>query len=319
MKKKVPKAKGNEVMSSADGVSPLLDAEMADYILRLRKKYKKDVVIKAKDVLPPGRISTGIAELDAVIEGGLPMGRVIEVWGPESAGKSSFILKIIAALQQRDPKAKIALYDLENTFDQAWAKRHGVDVERLFVVKGMPVDDFEPLFLRMIREHWDLVIADSVVQMLPEKELAKASDKGTVGVLAGVLSRLLPKVIVLQSMSDTTVVLTNQVRDKIGYYFGGGKGSPGGHALAHDVSLKIRVQRKDKLLGKDLTPEMLTFLGIKKAQPDKEYGYVMALKVVKSKVSTEGEECRIPVLFGRGIWQGPAPLTTTEEEKPSEE
>lgn len=307
------KGKDKKAKDLAEKLEP---GTLEAHIAGLRKKFGKSVVAIAKNVPLPGRISTGMPELDIALKGGLPMGRISEVWGPESSGKSSFLCKVIAALQKAKPNAKIAYYDLENTFDHVWAAQQGVDIERLLVIKGVPVDDFEPAFLMMIRDKWDMVIIDSVVEVLPERELVKASDTGTVGVLAGVLSRMLPKIIVLQSMSPTAVILTNQVRDKIGYYFGGGKGSPGGHALAHDVSLKLRVQRKDKLLGRDLTDEMKQALGLKgKVQGDREFGYIMALRVVKSKVSREGEECRIPVLFDLGVWSGKSLAIANQEEE----
>lgn len=221
-----------------------------------------------------------------------------------SAGKSTLMFRSIAAIQKADPKSRIAYFDLENTFDTEWAVKCGITLNRLLHVKAVTAERAGDLLLRLVRDNWTMVIVDSLVELIPKDVLEKETGKATYAPVANVLSALLPKVVVLQSNSPTVVVMVNQVRDLIGWFLGKGKKSPGGNALYHIDSLKLRVQRKEPIWGSLLSPgwaKHLEQIGIMKPKPKKEYGYVMAIKVVKSKVSREGEMCLLPVLFDIGI------------------
>ena len=270
----------------------------------VRKEYGPSAVTTGDKVPDVERVPTGFARLDKILRGGWPKGRIIEVWGPQSAGKTMLLMRTVAVLQAANPKARIVYFDLENTFDKAWASKFGVNLQRLFVVKAVPAERAGDLLLRVIRDKWDMAIVDSVVEMIPEKVLGKDTGQQTYAPVATVLSALLPKVVVLQSNSPTIVILVNQVRDNIGFFLGKGTKSPGGNALYHLDSLKLRVQRKEPITGALLTPALekrLTEYGVAKILPKKDYGYVMAIKVVKSKVSKEKEFCLLPVLFDIGI------------------
>lgn len=220
-----------------------------------------------------------------------------------SAGKTTLVYIAIAACQRANPKAMIAYFDLENTFEKTWAEKCGVDTGRLLVVGPVPAEKVEALLLKFVRERWAMAVVDSIVEMIPQDVLEKEAGKQDYAVVARVMSRVIPKLTVLQGMSPTIVLMVNQVRDKIGFMFGEGQRGPGGHALHHADSLKLRVQRTSALKGGDLTKEMLHALGLKRADPAKKYGYNLAVKVIKSKVSREGEECRLHVLFDHGVFQ----------------
>jgi recombination protein RecA len=281
-----------------------LSDALADLEKKIKKEHGPHAVTTGDKVPDIGRVPTGFAKLDKILRGGFPKGRITEVWGPQSAGKSTLIFFIIAAIQKADPKARVAYFDLENTFDKAWAARCGIILERLVVVKAMTAERAGDLLLLMVRDKWDMVVVDSVVELIPASVLEKETGKATYAPVANVLSALLPKVVVLQSNSPTVVVLTNQVRDNIGFFLGKGTKSPGGNALFHMDSLKLRVQRKEPITGVLIDPTLqkhLDTIGIKSPKPKKEYGYIMAIKVVKSKVSREKEMCLLPVLFDIGI------------------
>lgn len=281
-------------------------SELADLIKSLRKKYGPEAISLGSEVKPVGRMPTGLSKLDTITAGGWPTGRIIEVWGPQSAGKSTLMYRTIAACQQANPKARVAYFDLENTFVETWAAKCGVDTKRMLRIGAMTAEEAGELLLKMVRNKWDMVIVDSVVELLPERELKKKVGEQSYAIVATVLSYLLPKIVVLQSSSPTVVLLVNQVRDKIGFFLGAGAKSPGGHALFHLDSLKLRVQRKEPITGALLDPTLTKIvegMGLK-VKPKKEYGYVMAIRVVKSKVSREKEECRVPVIFGHGIVDG---------------
>lgn len=287
---------------------------LADLVRVLRKKYGPNAIALGSDVAPLGRVSTGIEKLDEILRGGWPVGRITEVWGPQSAGKTTLLMRAIAALQKANPKARVAYFDLENTYDEPWAVKCGVNTKRLLRIGAMAAEEAGELLVKMVRDKWDMAIVDSVVELLPGKELERKVEEQSYAVVAGVLSRLLPKIVVLQSSSPTILLLVNQVRDKIGFFLGHAAKSPGGHAMFHLDSLKLRVQRKEPILGSMLTKRMAKAAGIEHAKAGKKYGFEMAIKVVKSKVSREGEECRVPVLFDLGIYQE----ADWHEEKPSD-
>jgi recombination protein RecA len=270
--------------STKDKPSARLRDDVAELFKKLRDAYGPNVIKLGSQVKPVRFRSTGIKSLDEIMGGGLPEGRIVELWGPKSAGKSSVLFGAIAAIQRDDPKAKIAYFDLENTYDATWAAQLGVATDKIVRVGAMYAEHVGDLVVAMVRRQWTLVAIDSIVGLLPGKELERSLDTATPGILAMMLSRILPKVIVLQGQSPTILVLVNQVRDNIGFMFGAGTKSPGGHALEHFDSLKVRVQRKDP---------------IKKG--DKQIGYEMALRVLKSKVGVEGRSCVVDFLWGKGF------------------
>lgn len=254
----------------------------------LREKYDPEVIQVASSVKPVARLSTGLAKLDRIIGGGWPMGRITEIWGPQSSGKSSLLYVSIAHLQRTNPEAKIAYFDQENTLDVQWAQTLGVDLGRMLHVRAMAADDVIRLVTKLIRRRWDLCIVDSVVELLPEKYLKREVGEGqTYAPVAQVLSQFLPKVVVMQSSSPTTLILVNQVRDKIGFYAGAGQKAPGGQALFHLDSLKLRVQRREWI-----------------EKGDKKIGYRMSIRVIKSKVGQEQKATTLDMIFGKGIVEG---------------
>lgn len=258
-----------------------------EYLLQdLRRRYGKEAAQKASDVEEVERVSTGLEPLDRAVGGGWPEGRIAEIWGPQSAGKSTLVYRSIAACQKAR-KGRVALFDLENTFSKKWAGRMGVDLERLLVIKAVPAEDVGTLIIRMVRKKWPMVIIDSVVELIPERELKKNVDEESYAVVARTLSRLLPKIVMLQSSSPTIVLLVNQVRDIMGFHLGHAAKAPGGHALFHLDTIKIRVQRKERLEAP--------------WKKGKFAGYQMAIRVLKSKVGKEGEECRLYMVFGHGL------------------
>lgn len=281
-----------------------IEQEMARLVADIQKRHGDGIITTGDKVPDIQRLPTGIHKLDKILRGGLPMGRIVEFWGPVSAGKSSLVFKVVGHVQRMNPGARIAYYDLENTYDKAWARRCGADPARLLRVGAVSAEEAGDLLLRMVRDKWDMVIVDSLVELIPESVLEKETGKQTYAPVANVLSSLLPKVVVLQSSSPTIVILINQVRDMIGFTMGKGKKAPGGNALYHLDSIRLRLQRKEPITGalvEDSWLKLLKAVGINKIRPKENYGYTLAIKVVKSKVSREGAQCRLPVLFDIGI------------------
>ncbi len=275
---------------------------LEEIIEQLRDKFGSAAVQLGKDVPPISWVSSGVEKLDKMTGGGWPRGRLVEVWGPQSAGKTTIALYSCAAVQRLDPKAEVAYFDLENRFNPEWAKICGVDLNRFWRISAIPAEGALDLLIAYVKKEWPLVVVDSVVELLPEKVLKKDADEKTYSPVANVLSANLPKIVVLQTQSPTVVMLLNQVRDKVGFMFGTGQKAPGGQALFHLDSIRLRVQRKSRI----------TLPGEEK----KQVGIETAITVVKSSVGPEGRECRLGIMQGKGIVEDvdQALLQATEED-----
>ena len=262
---------------------------LTDKILQeIREKYGQKYVGPGIDVPPPPRLSTGLAALDEILGGGWPMGRISELWGPEHAGKSTLALVSAAAAQRRfsvTPEFPVMWFDQENTFEPTWATKLGVDLARVKHHGPLSAEDGGDLILQYIRDRVPLVVVDSVIEMLPEKSLLKGSGEAEYSPVARFLASWLPKIVVLQGRSPTVLLLINQVRDRIGFFFGETVRSPGGHVLAHLNTVKLKIVRKGFLVGK----------------AKEKVGYEAAVRIVKSKVGGEQREMRFYVYFDRGV------------------
>ena len=261
---------------------------LTDKILQeIREKYGQKYVGPGIDVPPPPRLSTGLAALDEILGGGWPMGRISELWGPEHAGKSTLALVSAAAAQASypvTPEFPVMWFDQENTFEPTWAAKLGVDLVRVKHHGPLSAEDGGDLILQYIRDKVPLVVVDSVIEMLPEKSLLKGSGEAEYSPVARFLASWLPKVVVLQGRSPTVLLLINQVRDRIGFFFGETVRSPGGHVLAHLNTIKAKIVR----------------VGFIK-QGKEKIGYEAAVRIVKSKVGGEQREMRFYVHFARGV------------------
>jgi len=255
-------------------------------IKELKEEFGDKAVQRGDEVAPLEFLSTGVSKLDEMIGGGWVKGKISELWGPKSSGKSTMAQITCATVLKSNPKSEVAYFDLENGFDPAWGFGVlGIDPKRFWRISAIPAEGVMDLVVSYIKKEWPLVVIDSVIEMLPKKVLQKRADEETYAPVAKILSANLPKLIVLQTGSPTSVLLLNQVRDKMGVMFGSNQGEPGGKALAHLQSLLIRVQRKSAIENQN-----------------KQLGIETALKVLKSRVGQfEGNECRIAIMKFRGI------------------
>lgn len=267
-------------------------------LVELGAKYGKGAISLGSQVSPPERLPTGVAALDAILGGGWPKGRISVLWGPNNAGKSTLALATAAAVQKIWPVEKtsripVMWHDQENTWEPEWAKMLGVDLDRIKRHVPMAAEDVGDLVVQYVRERVPLVVVDSIIEVIPEKSLLKASGEQEYSPVARFLSSWLPKLIVLQGRSPTVLLFTNQVRDRIGFYFGEVDTDPGGQALRHLASVKLKIVRRGFITerGRDAAGKAA----------DVKVGYETAIKVVKSKVGGETKECRYQLLFGRGI------------------
>lgn len=242
------------------------------------------------------RWSTGIEDLDAVIGGGMPEGRVIEIFGAESSGKTTlgYHLCSLHSLCLDIP--------IEGTFDADRAKVFGNKPKQMLVYRAKFGEDALNKTLQFAKAGIPLIIIDSVPSIVPKEDaekVLKSADKDSIeeqriGGTARLLNKYLPSIEEIIEITGTTIVFINQVRDKMNaMMFGEKTDTPGGHKLKHSASLRIQVARKGWIEIPNKNP--------KNAATTEKVGLIMKCKVVKSKVNNPMQECELPLFFDRGF------------------
>ena len=242
------------------------------------------------------RWSTGIEDLDAIIGGGMPEGRVIEIFGPESSGKTT-LLYHLCGLQS------ICLdIPIEGTFDASRAKVFGNRPKQMLIYRAKYGEDAFNKTIKFAKTGIPLIGIDSVPSMIPKEDaekVLKSADRDSIeeqriGGTARLINKYLPTVEEIIEVTGTTLIFINQVRDKMGaMMFGEKTDTPGGHKLKHAASLRIQVARRAWIEIPNKNP--------KNSAAKEKVGLIMKCKVVKSKVCNPQGECEIPLFFDRGF------------------
>jgi recombination protein RecA len=255
----------------------------------INKKLKSDtgtLIAKLSDrPLNVETISTGSVVLDSIAGGGFPKGRIIEVFGAESSGKTSMAL--IAAANVQKEGGTVAFIDLENALDPRYASKLGVNIEELAVAQP----DYAEQALELVEQLAasgvvDLIILDSVAALVPKIELEGELEQQNMAVVARILSRSLKKLVNTANKTHTTVIFINQVREKVGFVLGDPTITPGGKALKFFASQRIRVTR-----AKQVTDE----------KTKKAIGNEVKIKVIKNKIAPPFGEGLTVLTFNKGI------------------
>lgn len=249
-----------------------------------------------KSILKIPRWSTGIEDLDSIIGGGMPEGRVIEIYGPESSGKTSLLYHLCS-------RHSMALdMPVEGTFDSERAKVFGNKPHQLLVYRPKYGEQALNRAIKFAQAGIPMIGIDSVPSLLPkddvEKVLSSANkdsvDELRIGGIARLLTKYLPAIEEIIEVTGTTLIFTNQVRDKFGaMMFGEKTDTPGGRKLKHSASLRIQVARRSWIEIPNSNP-------MNTADREK-IGMIMKVKVVKSKVCNPMGEAEIPLIFDRGF------------------